>query len=222
MDAVYTVTPADDKGTQFDYVWSNLPKHDPRGFTYSYRVDEMNVVDNEVEINGNLYTVSREGNVITNAYASSYSPISVSLTAKKELKGRALEAGAYTFVLKDWSKKEIERVTNAADGSIPISSRRFSRTGSFLYTLEEVDGGKGDIVYDKSVYTIRVNVTDENGSLVADVAYIKDGVPQNSVHFVNAYKPPKTGDLSANRLMALLTLALLSGGAAVLLKRREG
>ena len=58
------------KGTdpKFTYKWKNLAKHDAEGYEYVYSVEEPNVKDNKVKINGNTYKVTQSGNTITNTY----------------------------------------------------------------------------------------------------------------------------------------------------------
>ena len=58
------------KGTdpKFTYKWKNLAKHDTEGYEYVYSVEEPNVKDNKVKINGNTYKVTQSGNTITNTY----------------------------------------------------------------------------------------------------------------------------------------------------------
>ena len=52
----------------FNYVWKDLPKINDDGKEYTYTVEEANITDNKVTVNGNTYTVSQEGNTITNTY----------------------------------------------------------------------------------------------------------------------------------------------------------
>lgn len=58
------------KGTdpKFTYKWKKLAKHDAEGYEYVYSVEEPNVKDNKVKINGNTYKVTQSGNTITNTY----------------------------------------------------------------------------------------------------------------------------------------------------------
>ena len=71
-EEVTTVTPVKtgdaNNSSKFDYVWKDLPKINDKGEEYTYTVEEANVTDNKVTVNGNTYTVSQEGNTITNTY----------------------------------------------------------------------------------------------------------------------------------------------------------
>lgn len=149
-------------------------------------------------------------------------PISVNLPASKQLEGRELRANEFTFVLKDWSGNELERVGNREDGSIVLSARRFSRTGIFLYTLQEEAGSKRGMIYDKAIHTYRVEVSNTGGTLTASVSYLKDGVPYASPpKFINRYLVPETGDNYLHLVYVLLAMSALLTGAAVFMGKRR-
>ncbi|MDO5689877.1 MAG: Cna B-type domain-containing protein [Tissierellia bacterium] len=70
VDSVPTITGV---APSFNYEWNELAKHDPDGYEYTYSVEEPNVVDGKVEINGNLYVMTQEGNTITNTFENPFS-----------------------------------------------------------------------------------------------------------------------------------------------------
>jgi LPXTG-motif cell wall-anchored protein/uncharacterized repeat protein (TIGR02543 family) len=54
----------------FQYKWEGLDKYSPEGHEYVYSVEEEGVKDGKIAINGRVYEVTQEGNVITNTYVS--------------------------------------------------------------------------------------------------------------------------------------------------------
>lgn len=154
--------------------------------------------------------------------APAHDPVQVHIMGHKRTINHPLRAGAYQFVIKDAQGNVLETVTNQQDGSIAFTPRSFSRTGTFLYTVAEVQGDDQGIAYDSSIYGLRVRVQADGGRLHADVQISKDGVPASSIQFVNQAKLPPTGDrgLALPALLAAGALLLLAG-ARYVLKRRS-
>lgn len=151
-----------------------------------------------------------------------YQAISVPLIAKKQLSGRTLKAEEFEFVLKDYPGNVLEVVKNGADGSISFSPRVFSRSGTFLYTMEEVKGQGRSLHYDATRYTARIRVSESGGALHAQVDYFKDGVPfGGEILFYNRYLPPATGDSAPQRTLLMSLGALLLAGLGLYLRRRS-
>lgn len=150
----------------------------------------------------------------------SYDPISVPLQVSKQLQGRALKAGEFSFLLSDGAGHEIQRVSNAADGSVRFNDRRFSRTGVFLYTIEEVKGTQTGMTYDATRYTARIEVTATGGRLQHQLSWLKDGTPYGgSITFTNSTRPPQTGDSYLLTISLLAITALSLGGTVFILSR---
>ena len=102
-----------------------------------------------------------------NSYAAE--SVTVNLEAGKELTGRTMEAGEFTFTLTDANGKVIT-VANAADGTIDFGTIEYTTTGEYVYTLTEVKGTKGGVTYDETEYTVTVYVIDNLlGQLEASV-----------------------------------------------------
>ncbi len=151
-----------------------------------------------------------------------YPVISVPISATKKLTGGALKGDDFTFVLKDYAGKELQRVSNAKDGSITFNARRFSRAGTFLYTIEEVKGEKANLTYDKTRYTVRVRVTAMGGALSAQTDILKDGTPYaGGAVFQNRIKPPTTGDNGPQMILMISLSSLSLALVAVLLSKRR-
>ena len=108
---------------------------------------------------------------------------SVTLIGAKNLTGKALEANMFSFVVKDENGNVVSTATNAADGTINFGAINYTATGSYNYTVSEVDGGAGGITYDDAEYGVTVIVTDNGaGELVAEVAYNDDDIVFNNTY----------------------------------------
>lgn len=186
---------------------------------------EITVVDKGgyLEADKVVYTLENNevtGVVFNNTYKAQDAEIVVEAT--KELTGRDLAEGEFSFVLKDEAGNEIETVTNAADGTIAFEKLAISKAGTYTYTVSEVTGELLYVTYDKAVYTVKVTVTDNlDGTFKVEYAYAEDGVAATEIVFQNSYdKPvppppvapeaPQTGD-HAN-LGLWFALMFVSGG----------
>ena len=181
--------PADTKGVTYDtttYLVVVPLKDDGNGKLY---------VDND---NIKYYRNSDEdtGETPNLSFANSYTAESVTLpiTARKELTGRTLQAGEFTFELKDAQGTVLQTVQNEANGSIPFTLRYDDKkdntaleSDSYTYTISEVAGSDDTIAYDAATYTFTVKVTDNgDGKLVAELDKSQDMV------FHNSYTPKPT------------------------------
>ena len=102
--------------------------------------------------------------------------------------GKDLTEGEFTFALYE-NDIEIARVSNDGEGKIRFDLTYEDETGEgeHIYTLAEVKGDAAQIVYDETVYTIQVRVTDDGtGQLKAEVTY-----PEKGVVFTNKYEEPE-------------------------------
>ncbi|HEL1674343.1 TPA: Spy0128 family protein [Streptococcus suis] len=175
-----------DKPGEYWYTISEV-KNELSGVEYDskYIVAKITVEDRN---NGQLQAMIEfiaDDNVFNNFYTPA--PAAASLSIKKVLEGRTLNTGEFEFVLKNEKGDEIEKVSNQADGSVNFSALTFTKEGTYTYTVSEVDGGLGDIIYDKSDIEATVTVKDNNhGQLVSTVTY------ENSDQiFENILKPGK-------------------------------
>ena len=149
------------------------------GVTYDTAKHEVtvNVTDNgqgqlEAAVTGNNPT-------FTNTYKAASAKATI--TAKKALNGKALEADKYEFELKE-GDKVVATAKNAADGTVTFKEIEYNEAGDHTYTISEKAGSEAGVTYDKSTHNVTVKVTDNGqGKLVADV---KDNNPT----FTNTYK----------------------------------
>ena len=119
-------------------------------------------------------------------------PVDVGIVAKKVLNGTNLTKGQFTFVLKGTVNNEPVELTaaNDADGNVVFPHLEFASAGTYTFTVSEVVGDEARVTYDKRVFTVTVEVTDDgSGKLSATVA---NDAPEGAMVFVNTYTPPAT------------------------------
>lgn len=118
-------------------------------------------------------------------------PTQVSIGAVKVLEGRELKKDEFSFKLVG---EDIEStVTNDADGKINFDKFEYDEPGTHACTISEVKGDEVGMTYDKSVFTVTVNVVDDGeGNLKANVAFTKGDKSVEGIVFNNTYKKPET------------------------------
>lgn len=125
----------------------------------------------------------------TNGYEAA--PVTLKLGAAKVLKGAELKAGQFSFELKSRDGKVMSTARNAADGSVTFDALTFKQTGTYTFTVSEVDDGQAHVTYDRAVRKIVVTVSDEaadgtkTGYLSAKVSY--EGDANMPPVFTNSY-----------------------------------
>ena len=125
----------------------------------------------------------------TNGYEAA--PVTLKLGAAKVLKGAELKAGQFSFELKSRDGKVMSIAKNAADGSVTFDALTFKQTGTYTFTVSEVDDGQAHVTYDKAVHKIVVTVSDKaadgtkTGYLSAKVSY--EGDANIPPVFTNSY-----------------------------------
>jgi pilin isopeptide linkage protein len=95
----------------------------------------------------------------------------VSLRARKNLTGRALKSGEFSFTLKEGSRT-LQTKTNDASGNVSFDTIEYTSPGTYTYTIEEVKGNDATVTYDTHAARVTVRVTeDSNGNLSASATY---------------------------------------------------
>uniref|UniRef100_UPI0022DEFD18 Spy0128 family protein n=1 Tax=Streptococcus koreensis TaxID=2382163 RepID=UPI0022DEFD18 len=108
-------------------------------------------------------------------------PVEVTPEVEKQLEGRVLANGEFTFKLKEVQpNKSIqayeETVTNKADGKATFSKLTFNKVGTYTYTITETPGSDANVEYDAMTVTMTVTVTENaQGELQAAVKYSAEG-----------------------------------------------
>ena len=124
-------------------------------------------------------TVTSAEPTFTNTYKAT--PAKETITAKKVLNGKELEADKYEFELKE-GDKVVSTAKNAADGTVTFKEIEFETAGDYTYTITEKAGSEKGVTYDTAKHEVKVKVTDNGeGKLVA-------AVTGNNPTFTNTYK----------------------------------
>jgi pilin isopeptide linkage protein len=149
-------------------------------------------------------------------------PVYVKLTAEKTVNGKHPKGKDYTFLLGDAQMNTIQTKRNNK-GLIEFDSLRFDEPGTYTFYMTEKDGGKARIVYDDSVYSINIAVTQQDDVLTAAVSYYKDGQAYTgTLLFANISHSPITGDDTPLGLyIGLAAGALLVIGLLIVMKTRN-
>lgn len=147
---------------------------------------------------GNL-TAEMSGPVsFANTYAVAPLSYSVSrdVSVKKELAGRDLREGEFSFELLE-GDDVVATATNAADGTVTFPELTYNAPGKHVYTVREVAGDAAGVSYDAKAYTVTVNVEDNGeGKLVAST----EGA--SAIVFNNTYAAaPATVNLMATKVL---------------------
>lgn len=181
--------------------------------TFTYKVSESGSkagVTNDTE-NEKTFTVTVTDNAdgtmtaemspidkFENTYAAKSANYSVSndVTVSKQLDGRDLKEGEFTFELVDANGKQVATATNGANGVVTFPIVTYTTPGEYTYTVREVNDGKGGVAYDASTYKVKVTVTDDGeGQLVATAA-------SGAITFKNGYAAaPASVSLSATKVL---------------------
>lgn len=124
-------------------------------------------------------TVTSAEPTFTNTYKAT--PAKETITAKKVLNGKELEADKYEFELKK-GEEVVATAKNAADGTVTFKEIEFETAGDYTYTITEKAGSEKGVTYDTAKHEVKVKVTDNGeGKLVA-------AVTGNNPTFTNTYK----------------------------------
>lgn len=153
---------------------------------------------------GNL-TAEVSGPVsFANTYAVAPLSYSVSrdVSVKKELAGRDLREGEFSFELLE-GDDVVATATNAADGTVTFPELTYDAPGEHSYTVREVAGDAAGVSYDTTAYAVSVKVSDNgDGTLSATAS------GDTSVTFKNVYEAaPATVTLNAKKVLEGAELA---------------
>ncbi|MDO6346434.1 FctA domain-containing protein [Streptococcus sp. GP0011] len=154
-----------------------------KGVTYDTAKHEVKVAVTDNGAGQLVATVTDNNPTFTNTYKAASAKATI--TAKKVLNGKALEAGKYEFELKE-GEKVVATATNAADGTVTFEDITYTAAGDHTYTITEKAGSEAGVTYDESTHKVTVKVTDNGaGQLVATAT-------NNNPTFTNTYKAAET------------------------------
>ena len=199
----------------WEHTFTELPESN-NGVAYEYTVEEIDVPE------GYTHEVVTEGvnSVITNRILSG---VKQDLTFKKELEGRELVEGEFTFNLLNENGKVVQTAQNAADGTITFKDVEFEKAGTYKFKVVEVSGDDAQITYDKSAKNVSVEVKQEGKKYVATVTYDADKTFKNKYTApANPQKDlPNTGTSSLVSTMFIATLLVMIALGFVFTNKQE-
>ena len=118
-------------------------------------------------------TVTYDGGKTT--FKNTFTPkeITVPLQVTKALTGRNLQDAEFEFELYDGQNKLLETVKNKADGTIPFTALKFTKTGLYNYLIKEKAGKVPGVDYDKQPIKVTIRVQqEEDGQLIYNIVYL--------------------------------------------------
>lgn len=146
-------------------------------------------------------------------------PVSVTLTALKTLDGKTPADGAFSFRLLAEDGTLLQETKNRGR-HIAFDPLLFQEEGTFRFFLKETAGSDGKILYDRTVYTVQVDVTLAE-DYRAEVTLLRNGKPFSGTPAFANYTDtgsPKTGDTIGSWVTVL---AVSSAGLLTLRKKRR-
>ena len=128
----------------------------------------------------------------TNTYSK---PIELALKAEKKIEGTPKDNETFTFKLTEINndgvntEKELQTKTRDGVGEVDFDAIKYTRAGTYTYTIAEVSGNNSNYEYDTAEWTVTVNVTrDDNGTLSASATYTRAGeTSTEKATFTNKY-----------------------------------
>lgn len=135
------------------------------------------------------------------------------ITITKNLDGRNLNDGEFTFELVDQNNKVAATGTNDANGNVELGTVKFTEPGTFTYTIREAKGSLGGVTYDPATYKATATVTDNgDGTLKVEWSFTDaQGNPLGenaSITFNNTYTAqPTSVSLGTGKLIEGRALA---------------
>ena len=140
------------------------------------------------DANGAPLTAGQPDLTFTNVYKPVPTPSSVTdqLSVSKVLTGRSMVAGEFCFEMLE-DGKVVATGTNAADGTVALSTVTYDAPGTHSYEIREVNGGKtiDGVRYSGTTYHVNTTVSDTgNGALAVTHELVEEG----PATFTNAYE----------------------------------
>ena len=124
-----------------------------------------------------------------NIYAPQETTVDLNAAVFKELTGRDLQPNEFTFYVTENNDHSniLLTGTNDAQGNVTFQgSLPFGAIGHYAYDVVENQENQGGITYDKTVYDMVVEVTDNGDGTLKAIYYFEDSI-DNKVTFRNTY-----------------------------------
>ncbi len=171
--------------------------------------------------------------VITN---NSIVPVSVKLRVEKELAGRDIKAGEFTFILEgEYINKFHERIHNDAEGKAEFHQIIFDDEGTYHFKVYEEKGADSTVLFDSTVYELEFKVTLSDDEERYELETKVNGIDIESdteplpFRFTNNLRKPVAVTLTAEKLFdgevpqdGMFTFELLENGDAIDTKSTVG
>lgn len=125
--------------------------------------------------------------------------INTDLSIKKELTGREMKEGEFTFELVNADNKVVATATNKADGTVAFDKElNYKEPDAYNYVIREQKGTAGGVQYDSAEHTVTVVVTDNGDGTLSAKAETKS---KGEIVFKNIYETtPASATLGASKV----------------------
>lgn len=149
---------------------------------------------------GTIDRADRDSVVITNRYAH-YDKYAAAVTEQFKVRKiyttggeHSIYPGRVSFVLKDANGSAIQTIFVDGKASAEFDALRFDHTGTYTYTVEEVNGLVDGMQYDPTLYTVDITVTENDAEHRLDAAVTWRGEnvydAEKGLTFTNTYTEP--------------------------------
>ena len=172
----------DTAGT-YVYTISEVVPQETKGVTYD--THDVSVTVTVTDNGAGMLTTDVEY-VNDTVFINEYVPLAatVDFTATKEMTGRTLKEGEFSFQLTEIMQSEghepvknlLQTKMNEANGSVNFDAIEYTTAGTHTYEVSEVEGSLFGVTYDDKVYTVEVEVTDDGEGNLTVETYGKDGI----------------------------------------------
>lgn len=152
---------------------------------------------------GTIDRADRDSVVITNRYAH-YDKYAAAVTEQFKVRKiyttggeHSIYPGRVSFVLKDANGSAIQTIFVDGEARAEFDALRFDHTGTYTYTVEEVNGLVDGMQYDPTLYTVDITVTVNDAEHCLDAAVTwRDNAydAEKGLTFTNTYTEPDPED----------------------------
>lgn len=180
-DGTYTLLVKEEAGSKAGYTYDSTEYEVTVGFRQTSEDKWEAIIE---------YPENQNQVVFTNIYTAP-DAVEAVISASKELTGKDLEAGQFTFLLKDEKGQELQRTVNDKEGNIRFEAISYTQPGVFRYSIsEEVpDTIPAGYTYDRKEAAVVVTVTldEERNEFMTEITY-----PTEDAVFRNQFIRPET------------------------------